>query len=344
MENIQDNHKSLLSICNLVTTFDTEDGKITPVDNINLEIKPGKTLGVVGESGCGKSITALSIMRLIPAPNGNITKGEILFNGRDLLKLDKKEMHSIRGKQIGMIFQEPMTALNPVYTVGEQIAETLRFHLNISPQQAIEKSIQLLEQVGIPSPEDRVNEYPHMLSGGMRQRVMIAMALSCKPELLIADEPTTALDVTIQAQILSIMKEMQKKINMSILFITHDLGVVAEMCDEVVVMYTGQIIEKADIKTIFKNPRHPYTIGLLRSIPRLETHGNHLDTIKGIVPSLLDLPKGCTFAGRCEFCKSDCLENKPTLKQTTQGSWVACFHPQGKEKEKSESEVQNGNA
>ncbi len=317
---------NVLEVSNLVTTITLEEGTITPVNNLSFSIPKGKTLGIVGESGCGKSITALSIMGLLPKPQGKIVDGSINFNGEDLCGLKEKYMESIRGKEISMIFQEPMTALNPVFTIGNQISESLRLHLHMSKEEAKERSISLLRKVGIPSPESRFNDYPHNLSGGMRQRAMIAMALSCNPQLLIADEPTTALDVTIQAQILDLMREMQKQLEMAIMFITHDLGVVAETCDEVLVMYAGKVVERASVLDIFKNAKHPYTQGLLTSIPMLNEEREVLDTIKGMVPSLLHLPKGCAFADRCKNVQNRCQEEIPVLESVTANHFVACFN------------------
>lgn len=310
--------QALLDIKDLTVEFNTDDGKIRAVDGVSLSIDQGETLGVVGESGCGKSVTALSIMQLVQKPVGKITHGEIFFEGEDLLKKRDQEMRRLRGNRISMIFQEPMTSLNPVFTVGDQIIEAVRLHQGLDKKAAMQKSIEMLKLVGIPSPEERVFNYPHQLSGGMRQRVMIAMALVCKPDLLIADEPTTALDVTIQAQIMDLMKELQQELKMSIILITHDLGLVAETCDRVAVMYAGQIVEEAPVKDIFSSPRHPYTIGLLNSIPGFSSHelvrGDdgkpRLRTIPGMVPNLLELKEGCRFYDRC-FKREDICRSKP---------------------------------
>jgi peptide/nickel transport system ATP-binding protein len=310
-----------------VTEFRTEHGVLKAVDKVSFEIPRGKTLGVVGESGCGKSVTALSIMRLIADPPGRIAGGEIRYAGKNLLGLSEAEMRHIRGNQISMIFQEPMTSLNPVFTVGEQVAEAVRLHQGKSRKEALRAAADMFKLVGIPSPEDRVHNYPHQMSGGMRQRVMIAMALACKPDLLIADEPTTALDVTIQAQILDLLRSLQQEMGMSVMLITHDLGVVAETCDEVVVMYAGRVVERAATATLFAQPRHHYTTGLLRSIPG---HGERerLEEIKGMVPSLHELPVGCKFAERCPAAQARCREEEPQL--TPLGATqVRCHFPVG---------------
>ncbi|MHB0885158.1 MAG: ABC transporter ATP-binding protein [Bacillota bacterium] len=304
----------LVEVKDLHTEFHTEDGLVKAVDGVNLHIGRGETLGVVGESGCGKSVTALSIMRLIPWPPGRIAGGDILFEGRDVLKLPEDEMRKIRGNEISMIFQEPMTSLNPVFTVGEQIAEAVELHQRLKPQEAMDKAVEMLKLVGIPLAERRVKEYPHQLSGGMRQRVMIAMALSCTPKLLIADEPTTALDVTIQAQILELMKKLKQELGMAIMLITHDLGVVAEMAERVVVMYAGKVVEEAPVRELYKHPLHPYTQGLLRSIPRLNAPKERLHVIEGVVPSLMNLPPGCRFAGRCPHATDQCRREQPSLR------------------------------
>ena len=321
----------LLEIKELVTEFRTERGTVRAVDGVSFEIPERGTLGVVGESGCGKSVTALSIMRLISDPPGRIASGTITYAGKDLLKLPLDEMRKIRGNRIAMIFQEPMTSLNPVFTVGDQVGEAVRLHQKKSRSEAREIAISMFKLVGIPSPADRVDAYPHLLSGGMRQRVMIAMALACKPDLLIADEPTTALDVTIQAQILDLLESLQKELGMSILLITHDLGVVAETCDEVIVMYAGRIVERAPTATLFETPHHHYTIGLLRSVPRIDlspgtSPHTRLREIPGMVPSLHDLPKGCKFQGRCEAVRDKCRDSEPEL-VTIGASQVRCFFP-----------------
>jgi peptide/nickel transport system ATP-binding protein len=317
----------LLTIRNLHTYFFTDEGVAKAVDGVDLELKEGGTLGVVGESGCGKSVTALSIMRLIPDPPGKITQGEILFAGRNLLDLSEAEMRKIRGRSISMIFQEPMTSLNPVFQIGDQISEVLRLHEGMSRRGAWDRSIEMLKIVGIPSPERRVQEYPHQLSGGMRQRAMIAMALACSPKLMIADEPTTALDVTIQAQILELMNRLQRDKGMSVILITHNLGVIAETAQKVAVMYAGRIVEYTEVKPIFGNPMHPYTQGLLKSIPRLDedhTRKARLEAIPGLVPSLLELPKGCKFSNRCKYVFEKCGE-EPQLIEAKPGHLVRCW-------------------
>ena len=321
---MQDN---LLKIKNLRTYFFTRRGIVKAVDGVDMEAKKGKLTALVGESGCGKSVTGLSIMGLIPSPVGKIVEGEILFEGNDLAKLNYKEMVDLRGKDISMIFQEPMTSLNPVLTIGRQVGEPLHIHSSSSPEEINERVLSILDLVGIPEPHSRLKSYPHQLSGGMRQRVMIAMALICRPKLLIADEPTTALDVTIQAQILDLMLELMKKINTSIILITHDLGVVAEVCDEVNVMYAGKIVEKGDVFSIFDNPSHPYTWGLLRSIPRIGKKGKakKLYTIKGMVPNLIDPPPGCRFADRCDKARGICCEEEPPFTTIEEGHFVKCW-------------------
>jgi len=318
----------LLQVKHLATEFDTEQGVARALDDISFEVKAGETLGIVGESGCGKSVTSLSIMRLLPKPAGNIVNGEVIFKGQDLVKLPADDMHNIRGNRIAMIFQEPMTALNPVYRISRQLNETLALHNpGMSKGDIQQASIDMLKRVGIPAPERRMKEYPHQLSGGMRQRVMIAIALLCNPEILIADEPTTALDVTIQAQILQLLKELQKETGMSIIFITHDLGVIAEVCDRVLVMYGGRIIEQADIFTLFDKPSHPYTRGLLNAIPRLEKPAKEtLSTIPGMVPSLFDFPPGCRFQNRCEYVQAQCEKETPLLENhSNDNHQVRCF-------------------
>lgn len=319
---------SLLRIDNLTVEFSTDEGPIRSVDGVSFEIKRGKTLGVVGESGCGKSVTALSIMRLIPRPPGKFVAGQIFYNDVDLLKVPENQIRELRGNRISMIFQEPMTSLNPVFTIGDQIAEAIRVHQKLGAKEALLKAIDMLYLVGIPSPEERVRVYPHQLSGGMRQRVMIAMALSCKPDLLIADEPTTALDVTIQAQIMELMNGLQNEMGMSIMLITHDLGVVAETCDDVVVMYAGVVVEKAPVMEIFHGPRHPYTFGLLNSVPGLQKDGDRLKTIPGMVPNLLYLKNGCRFQDRCPRAITKCHEVEPPLEELSPGHFARCYNPQ----------------
>jgi len=317
----------LLTIRNLHTYFYTDEGVAKAVDGVDLELKEGGTLGVVGESGCGKSVTALSVMRLIPDPPGKIAQGEIIFEGRNLLSLSEAEMRKIRGRSISMIFQEPMTSLNPVFQIGDQISEVLRLHEGMSRREAWDRSIEMLKMVGIPSPERRVQEYPHQLSGGMRQRAMIAMALACSPKLMIADEPTTALDVTIQAQILELINRLQRDKGMSVILITHNLGVIAETAQKVAVMYAGRIVEYAEVKPIFGNPMHPYTQGLLKSIPRLdEDHARkaRLEAIPGLVPSLLELPKGCKFSNRCKYVFEKCGE-EPQLIEAEPRHLARCW-------------------
>jgi len=321
------NGDNLLEVRDLVTAFDTDAGQVTAVDGVSFPVPRGKTLGIVGESGCGKSVTAMSIMRLLPQPMGRILGGEIAFDGHNLATLDPDAMRSIRGNRISMIFQEPMTALNPVHRIGKQLAEVLLQHKDISKQDAWNQSIEMLDKVGIPSPEIRVMEYPHQLSGGMRQRVVIAIALACGPELVIADEPTTALDVTIQAQILQLINDLQQDLGMSVILITHDLGVIAETCDEVCVMYAGRIVERASAEVVFARPRHAYTRGLLSSIPRLDGEPKAaLKTIDGMVPALKDLKPGCRFAPRSgrEHSDEELLE-RPPVKEIAPGHWVeAC--------------------
>ncbi|NOX96476.1 MAG: ABC transporter ATP-binding protein [Nitrospirae bacterium] len=317
--------KNLLKINNLKTYFFTDAGTVKAVEGINLKIAEGETLGLVGESGCGKSVTALSILRLLPSPPGKIVEGNIEFKGKDLLTLDEGRMRQIRGKDISMIFQEPMTSLNPVFTIGDQIMEAIIVHEKMSRAETRKWMLQLLKIVGMPAPRERFRSYPHQLSGGMRQRAMIAMALSCHPSLLIADEPTTALDVTIQAQILNLLKDLQKKFGMSILLITHDLGVIAEMADRVVIMYAGRIVESAPVGKLFAEPRHPYTQGLLKCLPHLELDQVRLDVIEGQVPDLIDLPPGCSFQSRCQFREKRCLQEFPSLREVEEGHYVACY-------------------
>jgi peptide/nickel transport system ATP-binding protein len=315
----------LLEISGLKVHFDTEEGVLHAVDGVDLGIAAGETLGLVGESGCGKSVTALSIMRLLPMPPGRIAGGEIRWRGRDLVAADDEAVRGLRAREIAMIFQEPMTSLNPVYTVGEQIAEVVRLHQKLGRREALEHAVEMLRLVHIPNPGARVNDYPHQFSGGMRQRVMIAMALSCSPKLLIADEPTTALDVTIQAQILDLMTELKEKLGMAVLLITHAMGVVAETAQRVVVMYAGKVIEEAEVGELFRAPLHPYTQGLIRSIPRIDlaaTHKKRLEAIGGTVPRLIDPAPGCRFAPRCAFAREACLAVTPALHEVTSGRAV----------------------
>jgi len=328
------NDKRLLEVKGLKVQFKTDEGIVKAVDGVSYHIDKGETLAVVGESGSGKSVSALAMMRLIPMPPGKIVDGEILFRGKDgiekdLVKLPEHEMRKIRGNDIAMIFQEPMTSLNPVYTVGDQIAEAIVLHQGKSKKEALELAADMLDLVGIPEPHKRLKNYPHQMSGGMRQRVMIAMALSCNPSLLIADEPTTALDVTIQAQILELMKKLQEEIGMSILFITHDLGVVAEMADRVVVMYAGRAVEEADVINTYKDPLHPYTMGLLNSVPRVDISAEkqeRLEAIPGNVPNPLFLPPGCAFHPRCKYAVPGvCDQEVPTLEDAGNGHMVRCF-------------------
>lgn len=315
---------AILEVKDLSTTFDIEVGTVTAVDKVSFSVEKGKTLGIVGESGSGKSVTSLSIMRLLPVPMGK-SQGQILLEGKNILDSSPEDMLNIRGNKISMIFQEPMTALNPVHTIGQQLTETYFLHYpDMSKEEAFNKSVEMLEKVGIPAPEKRIHEYPHQLSGGMRQRVVIAIALSCEPDILIADEPTTALDVTIQAQILDLMRELQKKNGMSIVFITHDLGVVAEMCDDVAVMYAGRVVEQAKVDELFAKPRHPYTHALLESIPRFEfERKSKLQTIEGMVPALADLPDGCRFGPRSTFeHKEESYKVRPPMKKISESHFV----------------------
>jgi oligopeptide/dipeptide ABC transporter ATP-binding protein len=322
------NNKPLLEVKNLKTYFYTEDGVVRAVDGVNFEVYPGEVLGLVGESGCGKSVTSLSIMRLISKP-GKIDEGEILLDGENLLKLPEEEMIKVRGNRISMIFQQPQTALNPVFKVGDQLAEVLNVHQDLGKEAGWKRAVQLLKMVGVPDPERRAEAYPHELSGGMAQRVMIAMALACVPELLIADEPTTALDVTIQAQILDLMRDLRREMGTSVILITHDLGVVAEMAERVAVMYAGEIVEQTDVNTLFDQPLHPYTQGLIGSIPILGQIKERLDVIPGSVPNLINLPQGCRFAPRCQarfkYGLSICTEIKPDLDEVKQGHLVRCW-------------------
>lgn len=316
----------LLEVKNLKTYFYTEDGIARAVDGMDFIIRKGETLGMIGESGCGKSVSALSIMQLVASPPGKIIEGEIWFEGEDLLKKSSSEIKKIRGNDISMIFQEPMTSLNPVFTIGNQIIEPIILHQNLNKGKARQKAIEMLDLVGMPSPEKRMDNYPHQLSGGMRQRAMIAMALSCEPKLLIADEPTTALDVTIQAQILELLKKIREEIGMAVMMITHDLAVIAEVSNDVLVAYAGKALEYADVKTIFKDPRHPYTQALYDSIPRLtDTKKRRLEVIPGMVPNSLEFPSGCRFHPRCKFAKSFCKKEEPQLKEVSNTHNVCCF-------------------
>ena len=319
--------ETLLDIRGLKTWFATDDGVVRAVDGVDLHIDRGETLGVVGESGCGKTVTARSVLKLIDMPPGRFEGGQILWRGRDLIPLANAEMDKIRAREIAIIFQEPMTSLNPVYTVGQQIAEVVSLHEKLGKKQSIARAVEMLRLVNIPNPQRRVHDYPHQFSGGMRQRVMIAMALACSPKLLIADEPTTALDVTIQAQILELMQDMKERLGMAIMLITHAMGVVAETSQRVVVMYAGKVVEEAPVTSLFANPRHPYTQGLIRSIPRVDRAARHkerLEAIPGTVPSLLDPPPGCRFAARCKYAMDICIQAVPPLKDVGPGHRVAC--------------------
>lgn len=318
--------KPLLSVTGLTTEFQTDEGLVRAVDGVSFDLPPGGTLGIVGESGCGKSVTALSIMGLLPRPNGNIRSGKINYQGEDLAAADNTRLQRIRGNEISMVFQEPMTALNPVHTIGRQLTEVVAIHTDQSPAEQIRTAVLMLQRVGIPAPELRMTEYPHQLSGGMRQRVVIAIALICEPLLLIADEPTTALDVTIQAQILDLISSLQKDFGMAMIMITHDLGVIAETCEQVVVMYAGQVVEQGSVFDIFDRPKHPYTQGLLRSIPKLtDIPKQPLDIIPGMVPSLHDLPVGCRFANRCQHRAAECDDAGLTVDTVTEGHSVRCL-------------------
>ncbi len=316
----------MLQVKGLKTYYYTEEGVVPAVDGLDFEVEQGETFAIVGESGCGKSVTSLSILGLIPSPPGRIVGGEILYNGEDLLKKSEKQMRAIRGNEISMIFQEPMTSLNPVFTVGRQIGESFKYHQQMGKNEMHERAIDMLRVVGIPSPEKVVNDYPHQLSGGMRQRVMIAMALACNPKVLIADEPTTALDVTIQAQIMKLLKDLKEKMGTSIILITHDLGVVAQIAQRVMVMYCGEAVECCDARSVYKNPLHPYTVGLLASVPKLTDDATGaLPSIPGMVPSPSELPAGCRFAPRCEKCGPRCRKQKPELVTMEGGHKVRCF-------------------
>ena len=319
---------ALLEIRGLKTHFRTDDGWLHAVDGVDLTLDTGETLGVVGESGCGKSVTAKTVLKLIDMPPGRIAAGEVLWQGRDLVPLGPKEMRSIRAKEIAIIFQEPMTSLNPVFTIGEQIAESLRLHEGLGKKDALDRAVEMLRRVHIPTPERRIRDYPHQFSGGMRQRVMIAIALACRPRLLIADEPTTALDVTIQAQILDLLAELKAELGMAVMLITHAMGVVAEVAQRVVVMYAGEVVEEAPVAELFAHPRHPYTQGLIRSIPRIDTAATHrvrLEAIPGTVPKLIEPGPGCRFASRCRHVRAECSVATPRLRDVAAGHKVACI-------------------
>jgi peptide/nickel transport system ATP-binding protein len=323
-----DDMSALLQIKGLKTHFKTDDGWLHAVDGVDIDIGAGQTVCVVGESGCGKSVTAKTVMKLIDMPPGKIVAGQVLWQGRDLVPLGPDAMQKIRAKEIAMIFQEPMTSLNPVYTIGEQIAESVRLHEGLSKKAAMDRAIEMLKLVNIPTPERRVSDYPHQFSGGMRQRVMIAIALACNPKLLIADEPTTALDVTIQAQILDLMQELKDKFGMAVMLITHAMGVVAEVAQKVVVMYAGKVVEEATVTELFARPKHPYTQGLIRSIPRIDLAAEHkqrLEAIPGTVPKLIEPAEGCRFAGRCKYVEASCRSSTPPLREIAPGHKVACF-------------------
>ncbi len=317
----------ILKVANLVTAFDTEGGPVRAVDDVSFVLHKGRNLGIVGESGCGKSVTALSIMRLLPRPAGRILGGRIEFKGREIVALAAEALHAVRGNQIAMIFQEPMTALNPVHTIGRQVGEVFRLHFaEMADTDIRQATLEMLRKVGIPEPRKRMTEYPHQISGGMRQRIMIAMALACKPDILIADEPTTALDVTIQAQILNLIRDLQAETGMAVIFITHDLGVIAELCHEVVVMYAGKVAESAPIRELFANPRHPYTRGLLSAIPTLDSpHKQPLRIIEGVVPSLDNLPAGCRFENRCPHARTICATAPPPLVAVGPDHTASCY-------------------
>jgi peptide/nickel transport system ATP-binding protein len=318
-------NKPVLEVKQLSTSFFTDDGIIPAVDNVSFQIHQGEILGVVGESGCGKSVTSLSIMGLVPNPPGKIVGGEILLNGMDLTKLSDKKLRQIRGNDVAMIFQEPMTSLNPVFTIGNQLVEAIRLHQKMDKKQSRKRAIEIMKLVGLPRAEELINEYPHQLSGGMRQRVMIAMAMVCEPKLLIADEPTTALDVTIQAQILRLMKKLNENYQTAIMLITHDLGIVAEVCKRVIVMYAGKIVEEGDVQSIYENPKHPYTIGLIKSVPDVKKKVDKLYSIPGNVPKPGSIQHGCAFAARCELAMDRCFTETPFLLDAGLGQSVSCF-------------------
>ena len=337
---MSERNRKLLEVRDLKTYFYTELGVVKAVDGVDFELYPGETMGIVGESGCGKSVTSLSIMKLVPQPLGKIVGGSILFNGADLAKFSNDEMKKVRGNDISMIFQEPMTSLNPVYMVGDQIAETIILHKKVSKKEALDQALGMIRKVGIPEPKQRIREYPHQLSGGMRQRVMIAMALSCDPKLLIADEPTTALDVTIQAQILKLMRNLKDRLGMAIMLITHDLGVIAEMAERVVVMYAGKVVEYSDVKSLFSDPGHPYTWGLLNSIPRMDVEMDELAAIPGIVPNPLNFPSGCKYHTRCPLQTEECQAEEPPLFEVASRHFTRCWHHEELEKLKGSIKTQ----
>lgn len=320
---------TMLTVTGLKTYFFTNKGVIPAVDDVSFTVKRGRIVGIVGESGCGKSITALSLMGLVPAPAGKIVAGSIILDGKNLVNLTEKEMCQVRGNEMAMIFQEPMTSLNPVYTVGKQVMEAAILHQQLSKAEAKEKALEMFKLVGIPEPQKRLDAYPHQLSGGLRQRVMIAMALSCRPKLLLADEPTTALDVTVQAQILQLMKKLQTELDSAIVLITHDMGVVAEVCDDVAIMYAGKIVEQANVFELFDNCLHPYTAGLLKALPTFRKNGERLYNIPGMLPNLLQLSKGCRFFPRCEQASAICAEQEPDLVEVGQGHFVRCVKYRG---------------
>ena len=318
-------NKPVLEVKNLKTSFFTDDGVVPAVDDVSFHINAGEIVGVVGESGCGKSITSLSIMGLVPTPPGKIVGGEILLNGEDLTKASEKRMRQIRGNEVAMIFQDPMSSLNPVFTIGNQMIEAIELHKKLGKNKAKQRAIEYMKLVGLPRPEELLNEYPHQLSGGMRQRIMIAMAMVCEPKLLIADEPTTALDVTIQAQILKLMKNLNENYQTSIMLITHDLGVVAQVCERVIVMYSGKVVEEGDVKSIFNDPKHPYTKGLIKSVPNVKKRAEKLYSIPGNVPKPGSIKQGCRFHARCEHVMERCISENPTLRQVENGQKVSCF-------------------
>ena len=324
--------ETILEIKDLCVEFQTVEGTVHAVDHLNYTLHKGEKLGIVGESGSGKSVSSLAMMQLIPNPPGRITRGEILYHGRDLVKTSEKEMQKIRGNEISMIFQEPMTSLNPIIKCGKQIAESLQLHRGMKKKEAMEEAVRMMRAVGIANPEVRAHEYPHQMSGGMRQRVMIAMALACQPQILIADEPTTALDVTIQAQILDLIRDLNENLGTSVVFITHDLGVVSELCDTVIVMYTGHIVEQAPVKELFEDPKHPYTKGLLHAIPRITKERDPLETIEGMVPNPTEHIEGCSFSPRCPYATEQCRKAEPPMK-TIDGHLVRCWQYGGENEE-----------